>query len=226
MNILTNLSNKQILWGIILLGLVLRLLFILFGAELFFGRENIYIDGDTLTWMHSIQNLIDHGVYSMKMGHEYGYFGRTPGYSFFIGIFYLLTGRDWDAAFPLIAWTQVLLDTFAIFLIFKIGKRLFYNDDITPNVLAFLYATYPFIITWTPVVYSESMSIFLLIVGFYFLVSDKIRFYTIYSGIFLSLSVLTRPQVLVLLPIVGLYILFKYRSDFKLLIKHALFYGI
>lgn len=75
MSYLKSLNNKQILISIISLGLIFRLLFILFGAEFFFGRENIYIDGDTGTWMHSIQNLIDHGVYTMKMGHEYGYFG-------------------------------------------------------------------------------------------------------------------------------------------------------
>lgn len=218
-------ENKGIII-IILLGFLLRCLFVLFGAKAFFGRENIFTDGDTGTWMLSIQNLLEHGIYSMRLDHEYGYFGRTPGYSFFIGIFYLLTGKDWNAAFPIIGWTQLFLDTFAIFVMYRIGMKIFRNDKLSSLILSFLYATYPFIITWNPVVYSESLSIFLLIVGFYFLVSDDIRFHSGWLGIFLSLSVLTRPQVLILLPVVGVFILFKYRKNVNLLVKHTLYYGL
>lgn len=210
----------------ILAGLILRVLFVLVGAKFYFGRENIFVDGDTQVWVACIQNLIETGIYTMNPGHEYGYFGRTPGYSFFIGIFYLLTGKDWNAAYPIIAWTQVVLDAIAIYFIYKIGLKLFPGQKKYAVIPAILYATYPFVIVWNPVVYSEAISIFFLVVGFYYFISEEKKINYILSGIFISFSVLCRPQILALIGLLGLFLLIKNRKDTSALLTKSIQFGL
>lgn len=207
-------------------GFVLRILFVLVGAKYYFGRENIFVDGDTQVWVACIQNLIETGTYTMNPGHEYGYFGRTPGYSFFIGIFYLLTGKDWNAAYPVIGWAQVFMDVIAIYFVYKIGLKLFSGDKKAAVIPAFLYATYPFIIVWNPVVYSESLSIFFLILGFYYFIYEEKKFNYFISGVFISLSVLCRPQILLMIGLTGIIIFWKNKKDFTALLKKSFQFGL
>jgi hypothetical protein len=209
-----------------LVGLILRVLFVLVGAKFYFGRENIFVDGDTQVWVACIQNLIETGTYTMNPGHEYGYFGRTPGYSFFIGIFYLLTGKDWNAAYPLIAWTQVVLDVIAIYFVYKIGLKLLNGDKKSAAIPAFLYATYPFVIVWNPVVYSELLSIFFLIIGLYYFIYEEKKYNYFFAGVFVSLSVLCRPQVLLMIGVMGLVILIKKRKNIYLLFRNLVQFGL
>lgn len=195
-----------------LAGLAVRLFFILIGAKFYFNRPDIFIDGDTQVWAACIENLIKHGTYKITASHEYSYFARMPGYSFFMGIFYLLTGQNWDAAYPIIAWFQTLLDFFGIILIYRIGEKLF-SGTRTALTLAWLYAFYPFVIVWTPVVYSEYMSIFFLLLSVYcFLHGEKKWGYSL-SGLFLGLGVLFRPQLILLAPVLAVTILIRYRKQ-------------
>lgn len=226
MNILNEIRSNKGLMLTLAVGLILRVLFVLVGAKFYFGRENIFVDGDTQVWVTCIQNLIETGTYTMNPDHEYGYFGRTPGYSFFIGIFYLLTGKDWNAAFPIIGWTQILLDTIAIYFVYKIGLKLFNSDKKSAVIPALLYATYPFIIVWTPVVYSEQLSIFFLILSLYFFIYEEKKFNYIFAGIFISFSVLCRPQVLLLIPIMGIILIIQHRKQFSVMLKKLLQFGI
>ncbi len=218
-------TNKNLML-VILLGLILRVLFVLFGAKYYFGREDFFIDGDTQLWVACIQNLVETGTYTLNPNHEYGYFGRTPGYSFFIGIFYLLTGKNWNAAFPLIAWTQVLLDVIAIFIVYKIGLKLFNSNKNQAVIPALLYAFYPFIIVWNPQVYSEQTSVFFLLLGIYYFLYEEKKFNYFFSGVFTSLSVLCRPQVLLIIPVMGIALLLKNRSNLRLLISRTFQFGI
>lgn len=218
-------TNRNLL-PVIILGLVLRVLFVLVGAKYYFGRENIFVDGDTQVWAACIQNLIETGTYTMNPEHEYGYFGRTPGYSFFMGIFYLLTGKNWSAAYPIIGWTQVLLDVIAIYFVYKIGLKLFKENKKNALITAILYATYPFIIVWNPVVYSEQLSIFFLILGMYFFLYEEKKYNYFFSGVFISLSVLCRPQILLLIGIITLTILIKERTVFRKLFSKSFQFGL
>ena len=120
-------------------GLLVRIGFILIGAKFYFGRPDIYVDADTQAWQDCIATLINTGTYSTNHFSEYGYFIRMPGYSFFIGLFYLLCGENWDTAIPIIAWFQTLLDFFMIVLIYQIGTKIFLNKNIA-LILSALYA--------------------------------------------------------------------------------------
>ncbi len=223
---LSELRTNKNLQIAMLAGLILRVLFVLVGAKYYFGRENIFVDGDTQVWAACIQNLIETGTYTMNPEHEYGYFGRTPGYSFFIGIFYLLTGKEWNAAYPLIAWTQLILDVIAIYFVYKIGLKLFNGNKKSALIPAFLYATYPFIIVWNPVVYSELLSIFFLILGLYYFIYEEKKFNYFFAGAFVSISVLCRPQVMLIIGVMGIVIILQNRKNISTLFKKLFQFGI
>lgn len=218
-------NNKHLIIYILLFGFILRLAFILFGAEIYFNRENIYIDGDTGAWRVAFMNLIEHGIFSVNLQHEYGFFGRLPGYSFFIGIFYFLSGQNWDLAYRLIAWVQILLDIFSILLVYKISLKIFTNIKIA-NIASLLYAFYPFIIVWNPVVYSDFMGVFFMILCLYFFVYTDIKFNYFLSGIFLSLAILNRPQIILLAPVFFIYLLIENVHSPKFFIKKSFFLGL
>ncbi len=204
--------EKKILF-VALAGMAVRLLFILVGAKFYFNRADIFVDGDTQCWSSSFENLVKQGTYMITPpNHEYGYFSRMPGYSFFMGIFYLLLGQNWEAAYPVIGWFQTLLDFFGIILIYRIGEKLFSNNW-AALILAWLYALYPFIIVWTPVVYSEYMSVFFLLLSVYFFLHEEKKWGYSLSGFFLGLGVLFRPQLILLAPVLAIAILIRYRSQ-------------
>lgn len=212
-------NNRSIIL-VCLLGLLLRAFFFAVGASIYFGRENIFVDGDTAAWASSFQNLVDHGTYSVNLDSEYGYFGRMPGYSFFIGLFYLITG-SWESAYPVIAVVQTLLDVAAIFICFKIGENIFGTDSRAAYVLAFLYGIYPFIIVWNPVVYSESISIFFMLVSVYYFVSPEKKYGYLLSGLFLALALLNRPQIALLFPVMAGWIVLTYRRQLRTMVTRA-----
>lgn len=215
--------NKKLLL-ILLLGLVVRIAFLLWGANVYFNRDIVYSQGDTQGWITGFENIISKGVYTVNPEHEYGYFARLPGYSFFIGIFYFIAGGNWEKALPIIAWVQILLDVISIFFIYAITKRLFSSK--AAYFTAFLYALYPFVVVWNPVAHTETLSIFIMLAGFYFLTDPNQRVFSFFlSGLMFGLGALMRPQILVLFPIPFLFLLIQ-QSFSKAFLKKALLVGL
>jgi hypothetical protein len=190
---------------ILLVGFIVRLIFTFFIAGLYFNRADIYTDADTGAWALSFQNLIESGSYSVNLQHEYGYFGRMPGYSFFLGIFWLIIG-NWESVYPVVALVQMILDVFAIWLVYKMVMNVF-NFKTPALISSALYAFYPFIIVWNPVCYSESLSVFLMIASLYFL-TQKTNNSIFISGILLGIGILFRPQLLFLIPLFSIVCVF------------------
>lgn len=209
---------------VLIIGLLIRIIFTFFVAKSYFGRENIYVDADTWAWLNSFINLINNGSYSLNLAHEYGFFGRMPGYSFFLGFIYYLTGQNADVAFPIVAWIQIIADVFSIYLVAKISFKLFENNKIS-LFTSILYAFYPFIIVWNPVAYSESLSIFFMLVSITYLVGER-KFKYFHTGVFVSLAILFRPQIALLVPAIGLYIIIcNYKQGIIPLIKKLIYFG-
>ena len=208
--ILNFFKNNKWLSIAILLGAIIRILFLLYGAEIYFNRPNIFIDGDTWAWQNCIENLINKGVFTVDG--ENGQFSRMPGYPYFMGIFYLLCNKNWEIAIPAICWTQTLLDVFCIYLMYLLTLKIFKKQKIA-LIAGFIYATYPFIIVWTPVAYAEQFSIFLLICSllFFYKSTEKNNsiVYLIITGIILALAGLTRPQLIPLAGILCFVLLFQ-----------------
>ena len=77
---------KRQLVLIILFGLFLRVLFTLFGAELYFGNSDFYYQEDTYSYTQAAKNLVNHGSYQTSLDAENYSTGRTPTYSMFIAL--------------------------------------------------------------------------------------------------------------------------------------------
>ncbi|MHC1706160.1 MAG: glycosyltransferase family 39 protein [Bacteroidales bacterium] len=214
--------NKPEYW-LLLLGLLIRVAFVFFIAEPYFGRENIHVDGDTYSFAWSFQSLFETGTYTVNPGLEYGYFGRMPGYPFFMGVFYLLSGQDWPTAFIMISWVQLFLDLFSAWLLFLIARTLSGNRKVALTALL-LYCTYPFVIVWTPVVYAETLGVFLTLAAVYFFIKSEDKVNLIWSGIITGAGILVRPQEILLVPVLMLILLFENYKEIKQLIKKSLLF--
>ncbi|PLX01587.1 MAG: hypothetical protein C0594_12915 [Marinilabiliales bacterium] len=217
-------QKNKILFYILIFGFLIRLIFILFGADQYFNRENIYVDGDTKAWSTAFENLVEHGEYTVNPDSEYGYFGRMPGYSMFMGSIWLVTGKNWELSFMICGWLQTILDTISIYFIFLIGNALINKK--TGLTTAFLYALYPFIIVWNPVAYSESPAIFFLLASLALLTNKRTAITYLLSGILIGMAALNRPQILIFVPFAGLFILMAHSDRFFKSIKPILFFSL
>lgn len=226
MKLIQLVKQYKVTLTILVLALFIRLLFLFWGAELYFNRENIFVDGDTGAWQVGFENLINTGEYTNNPDNDRGIFGRLPGYPLFMGLFYYLSGKNWDIAYKLIAYCQILLDVISVLLVFKIGLRLFNKK--TAIISSVLYALYPFIIVWNPVVYSESLSVFFMLSGIYFFINGNERNFWnyLFSGMILGFGILLRPQLLFLIVVLGIYLIINYKKDKKSFFKKAVFFTI
>ncbi len=206
---------------LLLTGLLLRLFFYFFGAKVYYGSEDFYIGGDTLGWVDSILNLIEHGTYTVYIGDPNGYFFRPPGYSFFIGIFYLLSGKNLDLTYSLIIYAQLLLDIVSIWLIYKIVFK-FSENKIWSATTALLYTFYPFVIVWTPVIYAESSSVFFVLMGLWVFLNNKIRNNYFWSGLFFGFAALFRLQIVFFFPAILIALSIQYRKNIYALLKKSI----
>ena len=202
--------NKNLIL-IISIGLLSRLIFYFFGAEIYFGKEDFNIGGDTYWWVNSIVNLIENGCYCNDINDRLSCFVRTPGYSFFIGIFYLFS-KDIDFILKLIPFVQIILDCFSIYFIYEISIKSF-DDKNIGYIASLIYSFFPFVIVWNVIVYAESLSFFLLLFSLYIVLNYKSYFHYILSGIILGFAILTRIQIIVGIPIFLFCVFYLLRNE-------------
>jgi|LakMenEpi03Aug12_release.lakeMendotaPanAssembly.Ray.scaffolds.fasta_scaffold209928_2 hypothetical protein len=175
-----------------------RLIFRLFLARYFYGREDFFMSYDTICWSNAFDFLLETGKFTIDPNNANGYFSRMPLFSFYMGVFYLLLGKDWMLTYNVISWFQIFLDCMAVWLVYKTMINLT-SSKIKAVVVSLLFGLYPFYLVWSPVAYTESLSVFLLILALYYSTSPGAHFRSyVFSGFALGLAVLLRPQLLLL----------------------------
>lgn len=120
---------------------------------------------------------------------------RTPGYPFFVAIFYSLFG----SFYPVII-AQIILLFFTSVLIFKMAEKMM--DRKWALLVALLYIILPDTLLSTSALFTESTFVFTLVAAFYiFFFSDYHNFYTKASlaGFLLAISAYIRPASFYLL---------------------------
>lgn len=225
----SKLSSSKAFFYILLLGILLRLFFVFFGGKIYYGKADYFTQGDTPTWFYSFVNLVNSGTYTIDPATDNAKFFRPPGYSFLFGIFYLLTFKNYILASKLLVVLQVLMDIFSIWLVQQISflslrEKNERKKTIFGNSAAFLFAVYPFVIVWAPVLYAETSSLFFLLLSVFFsmkLISNK---NSLISGIFGGIATLIRLQCIFALPILCFAFLFQ-KTDVKKKIKVMAFFG-
>ena len=220
--------NHRSISKLVLLGLFLRLIFTWVIAPYYFNRPNIHLDNDTTAWMTGLYNLIYNGEFTLMLNNELAAYCRMPGYSLFmapafgiVSFFYYLQGVEfenysdkWYIVLKLTAYFQIVLDTISIYLIYYISNKIFKQHKIA-IVAAFIYATYPFVIVWNPVCYSEIPSLFFALLALGLSLKSEKKYVLGIAGASLGFAVLNRPQFALLAPLMIFFFYQKYNAAFK-----------
>src|SRR5271154_836858 len=152
----------------LLLGLVLRLLFILrFPAN----------SGDTILYEQMATNWLQHHVYAMNVnGAVTPVDLRMPGYPAFLALLYLLTGKTGATAHLVVMLAQALIDLLDCVAIAILGVALFAIGDRDANskpvFLAgvWLAALCPFVGNYSATLLTETIAVLFTTVALLFLV--------------------------------------------------------
>ncbi|MGY3089652.1 hypothetical protein ACVWYF_002700 [Hymenobacter sp. UYAg731] len=197
---------------ILLLGLGLRIAFLLKGTAMLYHSPGLFAQtGDSFSYTMAFENLWYKGTYTFDFLEPDAAFGRLPGYPFFYGAHWILFGRERAAAAT--ACSQVLLDTAAIGLVFAILQRLAPARPHTAYLGALLYATYPFIIIWVPIIGTEILSTDLTLLWLWLLLRGRpTALYAVGVGALAALVLLVRAYMGILLPITLLWLLWQNRT--------------
>ncbi len=195
-----------------LFGLTIRIVYTIFFSHFFMeysfhAPSVLYDKADFGAWLDGFKSLINTGSFTTNANHPYGYFTRMPGYSIFIGFFYLIFGKEYYL-YALVC-IQLLLDSFNVVLIFRITKKMFPYSPFC-FLPALVYCIHPINILWSPVLMSECLSVFLMITSIYFLVASDHKYRYSFAGLCMGLNILVRPQIAVLALIIGIVLFIRY----------------
>jgi hypothetical protein len=201
------LSKKQGLVLVVGFAFILRALFSIYGAPVYYGMAAplCYSFGDATSYMWAAENLINHGHYSFDYLEPDADFGRLPGYPIFYGLHYLIFGPI--KAIYATLWSQVVIDSLVVLLVFNIMRRLAPASLAAPWIGAILYATYPFIIFWVPMIYTELIATDVTLVIIYMLLCySRKAISAILLGVVVAVGLFTREYLGLFLPIAMLWV--------------------
>jgi 4-amino-4-deoxy-L-arabinose transferase-like glycosyltransferase len=173
-----------------IVGLALLMRGLFFVAYLIkFGDAGLAY-GDASGYLTLVNNLLTHGKFSLfdtPPFHPDGYL--TPGYPLLLTFFRLFTAKLWP-----VGLSQVILGSCTAFLIYRLGSL--WNKRIG-FIAAIIFALEPTIAFWTPVILTEVVFTFLLVLSFYLILSGlKNGRWGLYfwGGFVLGLDALVRPS--------------------------------
>lgn len=182
--VIVNIIKKEKIFLIFLVAFVLRLtVFLLFRPWDIQVQTESVLDGDAPEYHKLAECIVNHFTFC---GNTF----RTPGYPFFIAIFYTLFGaKPWVVLFA-----QIFVDLVTIFYVLKIGEMVFSRR--VGIIAATFLAINPNSIFTTASLYSDSLFVALLSAFLYFylrgLKLGEGRNFLIAGGL-LAMAVLVRP---------------------------------
>jgi 4-amino-4-deoxy-L-arabinose transferase-like glycosyltransferase len=195
-----------------LAALVLRLAFSFYFQQFYFGRFE-YKYGDGLSYLSPIINFINNGEYRGDAFLDDSKYFRPPVYPAFLGAIYLLVSeQNFDYV---VAGIQSIIGAFSVILLYRIVLNISQSRK-AALISGILFALYPFSILWTPLIYTETVQLFLIFSLVCLGTNLKISIYsTLTQGALVGLILLTK-QYLALIVIVPIYIiLFSSRMTFR-----------
>jgi hypothetical protein len=182
---------------IVLIGVFLRLIYVIFFSKYhalsYYGEANIFAKGpDISMWVDCLDNLIQNGYYTSRMGDPDGYFARMPGYTLIISLFYFLPGSTTYLYF--LSFFQVFCDVLNIYFIYRISAAIFDKKQVA-YIAAFIYAIHPINMIWAPFLSAESPAVFLMLFSLFIFVCSESKYKFFYFGLIAGFNVLVRPQM-------------------------------
>lgn len=137
---------------------------------------------------------------------------RPPLYPLFLSTIYWIFGRS----YTVVRIIQCIIGGLSCILIYYVGSRIF--GERNGKISAFIATFYPPFIYFCPLLVTESLFIFLLLLSvFLLLIMREIPALSkvILCGVILGLTVLTRANALFFLPFVLLWIILTFRRGIK-----------
>ncbi len=187
--------RRWLLW--IVLGLVLRLTFIVFPRP---------TDDDTLDYLQLGHNLLHHGIYGLGAGADLTpSLFRLPAYPIFLGAFEQLFARLWPASwFNAVFIAQAVADLAAGLFLAAFARR--HLSDRTSEIALVLAMLCPFTAAYSAIALTECLSVFAVSLGIYAagraLASEakgcRDRWALILAGLAAAFATLLRPDGVVL----------------------------
>jgi 4-amino-4-deoxy-L-arabinose transferase-like glycosyltransferase len=184
-----------------IIAIVVRIIFSFYFQKFYFG-ELVFKYADTSSYLNPILNLINNGEY---IGDKYlidsKYF-RPPVYPLMLGIFLLIIP---DNLFEYsIAIFQSILGAITVVLFYYCILNITKNK-IKALISGIFIALYPFTILWTPIIYTETVQIFLISILIFNVTKDgKISNLSLLTqGIVVGTLILTKQYLglIIILPI-------------------------
>ena len=210
-------KERNFLIMLFIAALTIRLLFSFYLQQFYFGHfEFKYADGPQ--YLNPVINLINNGEYRGDAFLDDSRYFRPPVYPFFLGIIYLVfSAANLDYV---VAGIQCLLGAFSVILVYYIVCNISERKK-TALISGIIIALYPFAILWTPLMYTETVQLFLILSMIYLASNKKISIKsTIMQGALVGLILLTK-QYMALVIIIPLYIiLFTATLTFKKKVIH------
>jgi 4-amino-4-deoxy-L-arabinose transferase-like glycosyltransferase len=181
--------TKHPLIYIFAVALILRLAFSFYFQQFYFG-EFVFKYRDTASYLDPILNLINHGSYMGDFYLEDSKYFRVPVYPTFLGFVHLVFGVEhFDYAVAII---QSLLDSFSALLVYLIIRKIT-NSHSMALLSGLIYATYPFVILWSPISYTEVLQAFFIFLLLYVvLVKQHDMKYAFLQGVLVGILILTK----------------------------------
>lgn len=192
-------GGYKTLFAIFVLGLALRILFVLTLEEKIYWDDGFDYDG-------LATRLIEGKGYVNESG-EFTAF-RAPGYPFFLAAIYSVLGHQFLA----VRIIQCLLDAISIVVIFFIA-RLIFNRRVA-TISAVIFAVYPLFVYTASTFFPTTVFIFLVSVAMFLILNVEEKqtiFKAVLLGVVLGLAALTVPTVLAFVPFALVWILFRHR---------------
>lgn len=198
------------LYGLIMIGLVLRLVWVLYADTIPLGGDpGWYYD---VAWNLANGNgyVADHLLFTDHpiIGQPTAFW--PPAYSFTLAGFWKVLGVEAPSqtAIDAAKLFNALLSALTIPFVFGLGRQLF-NERVGLGA-AGLFAVFPNGIAWLPVLFTEALFILLVVVALWLLVSfppaSRRRWLPVACfGALVGLALLTRGQGAVLVPVAVLY---------------------
>lgn len=166
------------------------------------GRIESFTPGyfDENVYRRLARNLIDHGYYGYAPGQQIAW--RPPGYPFFLAALRWIIDGQW-----FVRVVQAALAGGIVVLASSIARRLF-GPWVAAATSVLLFVT-GLVAVYASVELSETLATFLLVLAAWLVVHGVERTsipWVAAGGIVLGLSVLTRPQGIVLIPAIALWL--------------------
>lgn len=137
-------------------------------------------------------------------------FYRAPGYPYFLGLIYVAFGKDYFVP----RLIGIIIGALSCVLIYLIGKEMFSHKI---GVLAGLLGCfYGMLIYFDSMLLTVYLEIFFCLLGIFWILrwsKTQENRHILISGVFWGLASIVRPNFLIFVPVLALYLLFHYKKQ-------------